>query len=110
MWRKTLQSLDTYEVTRCYKPVGLGRYIKEFWIHHFSNASGEGYGQVSFIRMVNGDVAVHLNFIMGKVRVTLKKYISIYRLGLVAVMFIHKDDKVLKERIENWLPVRNILV
>ena len=52
MWCNTLQSLDTYEITRCYKPCGFWK-VKEFWIHHFSDASGEGHDQVSFIRMVN---------------------------------------------------------
>ena len=37
MWCNTLQNLNTYEVTRCYKSCGFGK-VKEFWIHHFSDA------------------------------------------------------------------------
>ena len=48
MWCNTLQSLDTYEVPRCYESCGFEK-VKEFWIHHFSDVSQEGYGQVSFI-------------------------------------------------------------
>ena len=84
MWCNTLQNLDTYEVTRCYKLCGFGK-AKEFWIHHFSDASEEGYGQVSFIRMVNCVGAIHCNFIMGKTKVTPKKIVSIPCLKLVAV-------------------------
>ena len=100
MWCKTLQSLDTYEVTRCYKPCGFGK-VNEFWIHHFSDASEEGYGQVSFIRMVNYDGVIHCNFIMGKAGVTPKKYISIPHLELVAATlsvnmakFLRKEFKI----------------
>ena len=84
MWCNTLQNLNSYEVTRCYKPCEFGK-VKEFWIHHFSDVSEEGYGQVSFIRMVNCVGAIHCNFIMGKARVTPKKFVSIPRLELVAV-------------------------
>ena len=84
MWCNTLQNLDTYEVTRCYKLCGFGK-VKEFWIHHFSDASEEGYGQLSFIRMVNCVAAIHCNFIMGKAKVTPKKFVSIPCLKLVAV-------------------------
>ena len=99
MWCKTLQSLDTYEVTRCYKPCGFGK-VKEFWIHHFSDASEEGYGQVSFIRMVNCDGAVHCNFIMVKARVPPKKYISIPRLELVAATLSVKMAKFLSKELK----------
>ena len=58
----------------------------EFWIHHLSDASDKGYGQVSFIKMVNCVGVIHYNFIMGKARVTQKKYILIPRLELVTAM------------------------
>ena len=42
MWCKTLQSLDTYEVTRYYKLCEFGK-INKFRIHHISDATEEGY-------------------------------------------------------------------
>ena len=42
MWCKTLQSLDTYEVTRYYKLYEFGK-VNKFWIHHISDATEEGY-------------------------------------------------------------------
>ena len=107
MWCKTLQSLGTYKATRCYKTCGFGK-IKEFWIHHFSDASEEGYGQVSFIRMGNCDGAIHCNLIMVKVRVTPKKYISISRLELDAAALSVKIAKFVQ--IEYWLSERISLV
>ena len=38
----TLQNLDTYEVTRCWRPCEFGK-VQGFWIHHFPDASEEGY-------------------------------------------------------------------
>ena len=108
MWCKTLQSLDTYEVTRCYTSCGFGKE-KEFWIHYFSVASEAGYCQISFIRMVNFDGAKQ-NFIMGKARAAPKKYISIPRLDLVVATLSVKMAKFLRKKIEYWLPARNVLV
>ena len=94
----TLQNLGIYEITRCYKPCGFGK-VKEFWIHYFSDASEEGYGQVSFIRMVNCVGAIHCNFILGKARVTSRKYISIPRLELVVAMLSRKMAKFLRKEL-----------
>ena len=80
------------------KPCGFGK-VKEFWIHHFFDTSEEGYGQVSFIRRVNCVGAIHCNFIMGKARVTPKKYISISRLYLVAATLSIKMAKFLRKEL-----------
>ena len=97
MWCKTLQSLDTYEVTRCYTCCGFVK-VKEFWIHYFSVASEAGYGQISFIRMVNFDAAKQ-NFIMGKARATPKKYISITCLDLVVATLSVKMVKFFRKKL-----------
>ena len=52
LWRKSLHSLEHYKIIRCYKPSGFAK-MKQIWLHHFSDASQEGYGQVSYLRMVN---------------------------------------------------------
>ena len=96
MWCNTLQNLGTYEVTRYYKYCGFGK-VKEFWIHHVSEASEEGYDQVSFIRMVNCVGAIHCNFIMGKARVTPKKFVSIPCLELVAATSVKMTKFLRKE-------------
>ena len=95
-WCNTSQSLDTYEVTRCYKLCGFGK-VKESWIHHFSDASKEGYGPVSFVRMVNCVGAIHCNFIMGSYSKEIYFYTS-FRVDCSHV--IRKDGNVLKERIK----------
>ena len=48
LWCKTLHSLEHYKISRCYKPSGFAK-MKQIWLHHFSDASQEGYGQVRYI-------------------------------------------------------------
>ncbi len=42
---------------RCFKPEKFGQ-IQECELHHFSDASLEGYGQCSFLRLVNDEYQV----------------------------------------------------
>ena len=66
-----------------FKPSGFGK-IKEFWLHNFSDASELGYGQASYLRTVNMDERIHCCFLVGKARVTTKKFVSNPHLELVA--------------------------
>lgn len=43
-------------------------------LHHFSNASFSGYGQCSYIRLVNVKEEVHWEFVTGKLRVSIDEY------------------------------------
>ena len=53
-------------------------------LHHFSDASQDGYGQVSYFKLVNEDVYIHCSLAMAKSRVTPLKFVSIPRLELTA--------------------------
>ena len=92
-----------------FKPSGFGK-IKEFWLHHFPDASKEGYGKVSYLWMVNTDEIIHCCFLEGKARVTPKKFVSIPCLELVAAVLSVKVAIFLKKTVENWLLSLNILV
>ena len=81
-----------------YKTCGSGK-VNEFWIHHFSDVSEEGYGKFSFLMMVNCDGAIHCKFVMGKSRVTFKKCIYIPRLELVAATLSVKMAKFLRKKL-----------
>ena len=86
-------------IKRCYKPIGFGK-VKEFWIHHFSDASEEGYGQVSFLRMKNHKGKIHCCFVMGKARVTPKKFVSIPRLELTAATLSVEVSTFIKRELK----------
>ena len=68
-------------------------------LHHFSDASELGYGQCSYIRMVNRTGAVHCSLLLGKLRVVPKKFVSVPRLELNAAVLSVKMACLLK-RVE----------
>ena len=51
-WKSELEDLQRFAIPRCYKPVNFGRVVRAE-IHHFSDACFKGYGQCSYLRMVN---------------------------------------------------------
>ena len=65
-WKSELEELQSFATPRCYKPVDFGKIAKAE-IHHFSDASFKGYGQCSYLRLVNEDGQIHCSFVIGKV-------------------------------------------
>ena len=68
---------------RCVKPDGFGSVISR-QIHHFSDVSAIGYGQVKYLRIVNDKGNIHCSFLMGKSRLAPLKAITIPPLELTA--------------------------
>lgn len=52
MWRNELPLLEMMEVSRCFK-LKETENLKKAELHHFSDASTEGYGQCSYLRLVD---------------------------------------------------------
>ena len=76
-------------------------------LHHFSDASELGFGQCSYIRMVDEKDRVHYSLLLGKSRVVPKKFISILRLELNAPVLSVKMACLLKKElnlgeVEEW--------
>ena len=57
-WRFSLFKLQALEIPRCFKPDGFGN-VERIEMHHFSDASSYGYGQCSYLRLVNDKGQVH---------------------------------------------------
>lgn len=83
-WRADIHLLEGMKIPRCCKPKDFGD-LKEVKLHHFSDASTEGYGQCSYLRLVDDKNQIHCSLVMGKARVTPLKQVSIPRLELTAV-------------------------
>ena len=96
IWRSKLPVLEDIEVRRCIKPVGFEKTV-ESSIHHFSDASEDGYGQASYLRLVNDQAEVHCILLMGKARVSPLKCVSIPRLELVAATLSVKVGLLLRQ-------------
>ena len=82
-WKEGLNALENVQIPRCLKPVNFGNLV-DVSLHHFSDASEKGYGQASYIRLVDENDQIHCALLMGKSRVTPAKFVSVPRLELTA--------------------------
>lgn len=90
---------ESSSVCRCIKPKGFGQ-ITSAQLHHFSNASGSGYGCVSYLRLVNTKYEVHTSFIMEKSWVAPLKQTTMSRLELITVVLAVRLDRLLKTELQ----------
>ena len=91
--------LGNMKVERCYKPESFGD-VKKTELHHFSDASCEGYGQCSYIRLVDDSDRIHCSLVVGKSRVAPLKQVSIPRLELTAAVVSVKVSAMLQEELD----------
>ena len=83
---------------RCIKPHMFGKIV-ETSLHHFLDASEKGYGQCSYIRLVNDEAKRHCSLLVGKSRVTPKKFLSIPRLELTAAVLSVKMACLIRKEL-----------
>ncbi|XP_039608848.1 uncharacterized protein LOC120528780, partial [Polypterus senegalus] len=102
-WMDDLKLLTDYKVNRCFKPTGFGT-IKTAQMHHFADASEDGYGTVTYLVLTNEEGKKHCSFLMGKSRVAPLKQITIPRMELTAAVMAVKMDKMLKGELQ--MPLR----
>ena len=98
-WRAELPSLEELSIPRCYKPSDFGR-IANAQLHHFSDASTQGYGQCSYLRLVNDEGNIHCSFVIGKARVAPLKPVTVPRLELTAAVVSVKTSAQLQRELD----------
>ena len=98
-WMEDLPKLLQFSIDHCVKPAGFN-FISSSQLHHFFDASETSFGSVSYLRLVNGQGAVHCSFLCAKSRVAPLKMITISRLEFSATTISVKQDKVLKRELE----------
>ena len=69
-------------------------------MHHFSDASEIGYGQASYLQLVNEDGTVHCCVLISKSRLTQLKFVSVPRLGLTSSFLSVKISQQLKQELD----------
>ena len=100
-WKEQLTEFSDFSVPRCYKKEGLEEVRTE--LHHFSDASYDGYGQCSYIRQVDKQGNVSTSLLMAKARVPPSKPITVPRMELTAAVVSVKIGHLLHKelRLEN---------
>ena len=98
-WRESIFHLKKLKIQRCLKPAGFGEVVTAE-LHHFSDASTSGYGQCTYLLLLNRESKVHCSFIIGKFRVTPLKHVTIPGLDLVAALVSVKISALLQRELE----------
>ena len=77
-------TLDQLLMERWFIPENFGR-VKAFELQQFfSDASLEGYGHCSYLRLIDEEDKAHCSFVIGNARVAPLKQITVSRLELAA--------------------------
>ncbi len=98
LWQKDILTLRDLRINRCYKTEDMtDQQLVE--LHHFSDASSMGYGQCSYIRLVDKDGRVSCSLVFGKAHFSLMKAVTILRLELVAAVLSASVSKLLVQEL-----------
>ncbi|XP_023192327.1 uncharacterized protein LOC111609249 isoform X3 [Xiphophorus maculatus] len=97
-WLKDLQLISSFKVDRCIKPSCIRKPDKA-QLHHFSDASQDGYGTVSYLKLEKNNIS-HVTFILGKARVAPMKQTTIPRLELTAAVLAVRVNKLLQKELQ----------
>ena len=98
-WLEELQQLDDFKVVRCFKPPGFGE-VSSTQLHHFADASEDGYGTVTYLLQQNIHGQTHCAFVMGKARVAPLKPVTIPRMELTAAVMASRMDKLWRKELK----------
>ena len=98
-WLQDLQNLSNVKIKRSYIPANVSD-VKQYELHHFSDASVTGYGECSYLRAVNASGEVHCSLVMGKARVAPTKVTTIPRLELSAAVVAARTSVMLRHELE----------
>ncbi|XP_074624370.1 uncharacterized protein LOC141882312 [Acropora palmata] len=98
-WLLDLRKLSSFCISRCLMPEEFGQ-VASSQLHHFPDGSEDGYGSVSYLRLVNEEGNIHCALLFGKSRVTPLKAVTIPRLELSAATMSVRHARMLKREIE----------
>ena len=97
-WEQKLKGVVYIHIPSCIKPRIFGKII-ETSFHHFSDALEKWYGQCSYIRLVNDKGKIHCSLLVGKSRVTTKKFLSNPRIELTAAVLSVKMTYLIRKEL-----------
>lgn len=98
-WRNQLLLLEQLGIPRHFKPPDFGR-IATVQPHEKSDASQRGYGQCSYLRLIDENGGSHCSLVKAKARVAPLKMVTIPRLKLTAATVSVRVATMLKEELD----------
>ncbi|XP_030589719.1 uncharacterized protein LOC115783168 [Archocentrus centrarchus] len=98
-WIKDLSNLADLQIQRCFVPCDFGQ-VKGYELHHFADASVNGYGACTYLRVISQTDQVHCCLVMAKSRVTPSTVTTIPRLELSAAVVAVRVSDLLKTELE----------
>lgn len=90
-WLQELCQLEDFKIMRCLKPSDFGETTSA-QLHHFCDASEDGYGVVTYLLSHNARSQVHSAFVAGKAREAPLKSVTIPRMELIAATMASRMD------------------
>ena len=99
IWLLGLSHVKDFGVNRCFKPENFAE-IKVCELHNFSDACFSGYGQCSYLRLIDVNDHVHCSLVLGKSRVAPLKTITIPRLELMAAVLSADVSQFLERELD----------
>ena len=97
-WLSDLDNLSSLDIKRCVKPT---EDVNTIELHHFSDASSQGYGACSYIRYTTGKGTTSSQLILSKSRVApLKKVTTIPRLELQGAVTAARMANILRKELK----------
>ena len=98
-YRMELMKLRSIKIPQCYKPNHFDQIVRAE-LHHFSNASVQGCGQCSYLRLEDEKHNVHCAFVMAKSRVAPLKPVTVPRLELTAAVCSVRINQQIHQELE----------
>ncbi|XP_063067987.1 uncharacterized protein LOC134459559 [Engraulis encrasicolus] len=89
-WSAGFPLMSNFKVQRCFKTAGFGS-VTQAQLHHFADASDQGYGTATYLRLQNDQNNIHVALVMGKGRVAPLKRMTIPRMELAAAVLATKS-------------------
>ena len=65
-WQQKLKGAEDLHMLSCIKPRMFGKIAKNS-VYHFSDASEKGYGQCSYIPLINDEGAIHCSYLVWQI-------------------------------------------
>ena len=98
-WKSSIRPLENFRIPRCYFSERNHEHAN-LQLHHFCDASEDGYGTVSYLRIQYPDGRTESSFVAKKSRNAPIKSVSIPRLELQGALLAARIDNAIRKELD----------